>query len=77
MAEKEIKIGKSENVSITTKKIDNGYLVTKCTYGGKGGYQESTVYTKTAPRIDIGPEAAPKRGAQAKSSLSRAVRHMK
>lgn len=75
MAEKEIKMGNAKDMSVSLEKISNGYLVTKTTYG-KDGYSCEKTFTKTAPRLDIGPEPSPKRRA-APSSLARATRHMK
>ena len=42
-------------VSVSTKKIDNGYLVTKEIYTedkrGKGNWKEETMYSRTKPII--------------------------
>jgi hypothetical protein len=75
MAEKEIKMGKAKDMSVSMEKISNGYLVTKSTYG-KDGYSCEKTFTKTAPRLDIGPEPAPKRRS-APSTLAKTTRHLK
>lgn len=44
--------GKTER-SVSVRKIENGYIVRECTYGGKGGYKETERFSQTAPDIDL------------------------
>lgn len=48
--------GKAER-SVSVRKIDNGYIVSETTYGGRGGYKCSERFTDKAPTLDvIGPK---------------------
>lgn len=46
-----LKPGGSATVSI--RPIDNGYLIEKSSWDGKGNYKSSTVYSKTKPKIEV------------------------
>lgn len=48
--------GKTER-SVSVRKIDNGYIVSETTYGGRGGYKCSERFTDKAPTLDVtGPK---------------------
>ncbi len=41
-----------EHMSVSVRKIDNGYIVSKCTDGPRG-YQTEETYSPTKPKIEI------------------------
>lgn len=48
--------GKTER-SVEVRKIENGYIVRECSYGGKGGYKSSERFTDKPPVLDVkGPK---------------------
>lgn len=48
--------GKTER-SVSVRKIENGYIVSETTYGGRGGYKCRERFTDKAPTLDV---SAPK-----------------
>lgn len=44
--------GKTER-SVSVRKIDNGYIVSETTYGGRGGYKCRERFTEKAPTLDV------------------------
>ena len=61
--------------SISVRKIDNGYVTSKTTYGPKG-YKCEEVYSKTAPQVVV--QAEPKTRAKASpNALAKAVKILK
>lgn len=48
--------GKTER-SVSIRKIENGYIVSESTYGGRGGYKCTERFTDKAPTLDVtGPK---------------------
>lgn len=44
--------GKTEK-SVSVRKIENGFIVSECTYGGPGGYKNVERFTTKAPVIKV------------------------
>lgn len=78
MAKKrEMSIEPNDNVSVSVRKIDNGYIVAKSCYGN-GEYHSSETFTKDKPKVELEvgePEARAKPKAAPVSSLSTAMKH--
>lgn len=48
--------GKTER-SVEVRKIENGYIVRECSYGGKAGYKSTERFTDKPPVLDVkGPK---------------------
>ncbi len=47
--------GGSREKSVSIRKIENGYIVSESTYGGKGGYKSTERFSPTAPTVQIAP----------------------
>lgn len=48
--------GKTER-TVSVRKIENGYIVSESTYGGRGGYKCTERFTDKAPTLDVsGPK---------------------
>jgi hypothetical protein len=44
--------GKTER-SVSVRKIENGYIVSESTYGGKKGYSSTERFVEKAPTLDV------------------------
>lgn len=44
--------GKTER-SVEVRKIENGYIVRECSYGGKGGYKSTERFVDKPPVLDV------------------------
>lgn len=69
----------NESAEVSVRQIDNGFIVRKSTYGGKGGYQSTEVYSKEKPKIEleVGPEEKSRPRKSAPSTLASAIKHLK
>ena len=59
--------------SISVRKIENGYVVSRSCYDPKKGYQSSESFSAQKPKIEVAGGSAPKRQA-APSALGKAIK---
>lgn len=64
-------LGSDTSVSVSVRKIDNGFVTREARYGN-GEYTEKETYTPTTPNLSVKDEAAP----QASSTLRRTIDYM-